>query len=338
MKPRWLVSVLILLLASCGGTGKTSLPPTQTDPAAAQETTAKVEATEAVLPSPTLPLPTHTSVLPSPTIEDTAIPTTTSIITPVPAATLVESSIPAAIIAKVEGGQDWIFFLVGGSQDGNWIGAGDVGDILEENTDFQLHTAFENEGWITGRHIVHEHICDQYFINTEPFAISQSAVGVAGDWPLRPRAVTEIPTKNEIYKTALAAWLVEQSPSQPIPMINKIWRVDVDGNGTDEVFLNATRFVEPTGHNVEPRDYSVVLMRTVIGSDVVTVKLAGDYYSEAVENQFPLTYTLEFIGDLNADGQMEVVVGVSRWEGTGVMVFEIDEDEVQLVLSVMCSQ
>ncbi len=43
------------------------------------------------------------------------------------------------------------------------------------------------------------------------------------------------------------------------------------------------------------------------------------------------------IGYLNADGLMEVVVGVSRWEGTGVMVFEVDGDEVQLVLSVMCS-
>jgi hypothetical protein len=147
----------------------------------------------------------------------------------------------------------------------------------------------------------------------------------------------EIPTNNEIYLQALAAWLVEQAPSQPIPVIKKIWRVDVEGNGTDEVFINATRFAESTGHNVEPRDYSVVLMRTVIGSDVVTVKLVGDYYSEAITNRFPLTYTLEFIGDLNADGQMEVVVSVSRWEGTGVMVFEIDGEEVQLVLSVMCS-
>ena len=334
MKPRWLFIILILLMASCS-TGGTSISPTDTEPAA--PTAAPSEAQEQTIPTSTI-TPTSTleeTSIPAPTQTDTPVPIYTQVFVPTVPQTILPN--PAAIIAKVESGKDWIFFLVGGSQNGDWISAGAVGPIFEEDTNFQLHWAFENMTWISGRYIVHEHICDQYYVNTEPFSISESAVGVAGDWPVRPRTVIEIPTKNEIYKTALAAWLVEQAPSQPIPMISKIWRVDVDGNGTDEVFTNATRFVESTGHNVEPRDYSVVLMRTVVGNEVATVKLAGDYYSEAAANQFPLTYTLEFIGDLNGDGKMEVVVGVSRWEGNGFMVFEIDGAQAQLVLSVMCA-
>jgi len=78
-------------------------------------------------------------------------------------------------------------------------------------------------------------------------------------------------------------------------------------------------------------------MRTVIGSEVVTVELVGDYYTEEVVNAFPLTYNLEFIGDLNGDGTMEILIGVSQWEGTGVMVFDVNGKEVQLVLSAMCA-
>ena len=309
MKPRWLVSVLILLMASCGGTGKTSLPPTQTDTATAFVATSQVEQTEVAL------IPT-TAILPSSTVEETPIPTTASFLTPIPAATQIEISNPAAIIAKVGGGKN-SFLLVGGSQNGSWVSAGDVAGVNPINADYQLYTGLDFQGWITGQGVVYEPICDQHFLTFDLFSVNESAVGVSGKWSVMPRTPQEIPTNNEIYLQAVAAWQVDQAPSQPIAAIKKIWKVDVEGNGTDEVFINATHYAEPTGHNVEPRDYSVVLMRTVIGSEVVTIQLVGDYYTEAVENRFPLTYTLEFIGDLNGDGQMEVVVGVSRWKAQG---------------------
>jgi hypothetical protein len=191
--------------------------------------------------------------------------------------------------------------------------------------------------WLSGQSPTHELLCDQYYVNTAPFSLNQSAVGVAGDWNVLPRQPQDIPTDTEVYLQAVADWLVEQAPSQPIVAINKIRKVDVEGNGTDEVFISASHFAESSGHNVEPRDYSVILMRTVSGAEVKTIPLVSDYYAEGSENSFPWSYSLEFIGDLNGDGRMEVMVGLSRWEGSGVMVFEIDGQEVQLVFSVKCS-
>ena len=111
--------------------------------------------------------------------------------------------------------------------------------------------------------------------------------------------------------------------------------MDIEGDGTDEVLISASHFVESTGHDVEFGDYSLVLMRKVVGDSVETIPLVADYYYE-VAMQFPLTYTLTFLADLNNDGVLEVLVGVQRWEGSGIIVFEIDGTTAYPVFDVLC--
>jgi hypothetical protein len=180
-------------------------------------------------------------------------------------------------------------------------------------------------------------LCNTDFVSFGDVDGHTPLLGVSGDWPVLPRTPESFPTDTPVYLETVAGWLTDQAPSQPIVVINKIWRVDLEGDGVDEVIIDASRFAEASGHNVEPRDYSVILMRKVSGNDVVRLEIVGDYYGEAAENAFPLSYSLEFVGDLNGDGVMEIVVGISRWEGMGVMVFEVNGTNVVLALSVMCS-
>ena len=318
------VGILFLVLAAASCSSPNVLSPTPT------------EVSEQIDLPPTWTLePVSTSTF-TPLPKTSSTPTMTN--TPDSATPGPKLTQPAAIIARVEGGPD-SFLLVGGSQNGSWVSAADMESVFAGGGEnYQLYSPFDFQGWVTGKELSFARICNQHFITIDPSFPDQSAVGVSGEWEVLPRVPQELSTDLEVYLEAITAWQIEQASSMPIPAINKIWKVDLEGNGTDEVFINGTRFAEPTGHNIEPRDYSVVLMRTVIGSEVATVELVGDYYSEEVVNQFPLTYNLEFIGDLNGNGQMEVVVGISRWESTGLMVFEINGTEANLVLSALCPE
>lgn len=62
MNPRWFLSVLLLLMASCGCTGKTSLLPPQTDTPTVFVTPSQVEETDVVLTPPTATLPINEQV------------------------------------------------------------------------------------------------------------------------------------------------------------------------------------------------------------------------------------------------------------------------------------
>jgi hypothetical protein len=316
------IGIVFLILAAAG----CSAPITPT--------TAPAEISNLVEQPPTMTpeIAIISTSTPFPTDPFTPTPT----LTPTPETAQPMLSQSAAIIARVEGGPV-SFLLVGGSQNGSWVSAGEIAGDLAAGSNFKLYTPFGSQGWVTGQELNVARTCYQHFITIDPAFPNQSAVGISAGWDVLPRAPMELSTDLEVYLKEITGWPIEQAPSMPIPLIDRIWKVDLEGDGTDEVFINGTRYAEPTGHNVGPRDYSVVLMRKVIGSEVVTVELVSAYYTEEIINEFPLTYTLEFIGDLNGDGRMEVMLGVSRWEGTGVMVFEIDGAQANLVLSALCT-
>ena len=204
MTRRWLLILLSIFLASCAGPGQTSPAPNQTDTIAVPTSTpTQVEASETILP-------TSTATMPSPSEEATSIPIATLTQTPIPAKTIAplptspQTILPNAngIIAKFIGGPN-SFLVVGGSQNGNWISAEDVAGVLSVDTEYQIESAFDSMGWIPGQEIVHEHICDQYFTDLDPFYTGASAVGVSGDWPVRLREPLEISTDSAVYLQAV---------------------------------------------------------------------------------------------------------------------------------------
>ncbi len=139
-----------------------------------------------------------------------------------------------------------------------------------------------------------DNICPVYWVTTGSNYQGGLEVGVTGTWDVTPRVAQEIPTDHATYVEAIESWLVGQNISEPVVEISQILRVDIEGDGTEEVLISASHFVEATGHSVEYGDYSLVIMRKVVGNSVVTVPIVADYYYQEVEVQFPYTYAANF--------------------------------------------
>ena len=228
------------------------------------------------------------------------------------------------------------FLLLGGMENDEWLSPDLVIPHLLSGEMYQTFGALGATGSAKGNTPEYDPFCKGYRVETDSYPFGGQAVAVTGDWNVTPRIAQELPTDNATYMEEVRNWLIEQNFLEPVVKVDQILRVDMDGDGSEEVLISASHFFEPTGHNVEMGDYSLVLMRKVAGNSVVTIPIVGDYYYQGSENQFPLTYGALFVADLNGDGTLEILVGMERWEGTGVAVYEVDGMNIKMITKIFC--
>ena len=113
---------------------------------------------------------------------------------------------------------------------------------------------------------------------------------------------------------------------------------DLDGDGTNEVLINATHYKQGLMSRGSFNDYSFVLLRKVVNGKVQEQVLAGDFGSAAAGMNTPAQYKLSAIADLNGDGKMEVVIFAEYYEGSWIEVYEMNGNEAKLVepLKIAC--
>jgi hypothetical protein len=178
--------------------------------------------------------------------------------------------------------------------------------------------------------------CQGYTITTEIDVNEVGMVSVLDGWTITKRPTTEISADDPFYRQVVLDWLTSEGVNAPEIQSLRIFRVDLEGDGTDEVFISATHLDE-SQHMTRAGDYSIVLMRKVVGNDAVTNALVGDVYnSQAPELTYPRTYSLANFIDLNQDGIAEVIVEIQQWEGFGAIVYQIDGDDVIQTLRAEC--
>jgi len=178
--------------------------------------------------------------------------------------------------------------------------------------------------------------CKTYSIRTDAGLDEAGFVATLDGWDVTKREVTELSADGEFYRQAVLDWLAAEGVESLQIGTLQILRVDIEGDGSDEIIISATR-LDGSQHTTKAGDYSVVLMRKVAGNDAVTIQLVADIYSsKELEITYPRTYSLANFIDLNQDGVLEVVVDIQQWEGFGAIVYQIEGQDVHEALRAEC--
>ena len=227
--------------------------------------------------------------------------------------------------------------LLGGTEDGAWINAADAVARLSGGETYTLYAPTGPVGTVIGTMPTEDRICPEYYFDWRPEASDKELIGLGGGWNALPRipvepAIADFPT----YTAAAGDWLAAQGMSVPSPMtLTGVRRVDLDGDGTMEAIISATRLSDAILHDAAAGDFTIVLLYRETASE--TILLAGDLYPAARSMVFPRVYSLSSILDLNGDGRMEVIVHYDLFEGDGTKVFSFDGSAADLVFDTWCS-
>ena len=162
-----------------------------------------------------------------------------------------------------------------------------------------------------------------------PVSLGYNAVAVTADWPIQPREVRQVGLENPEYAT-IGASLFAGTPTAAEGSVVQAVRVDLDGDGVEEVLVTYERITEPN-FGAE-NDFTGIYVRypSADGS-VVDELLTGDVLADPVDFPTVGRFTIAAVADLNGDGTMEVMVRERFWESAGMSVYAVEDGRLMRV-------
>lgn len=243
-------------------------------------------------------------------------------------------------IVEVESG-----YLFGAISDGKWIKADETAKLIGDETTYRVYGLTQSFGEVKGgKPKPVEDVC------TDTMAVSLSpkpedgVIAIAASWNALPREPKVIDTTQKVYVEAVRDFLKTKGIEQPKVKIDNILRVDLDGDGEEEVLISAANYfgkADRVPMRSPAGSYSMVLLRRVVAGKVETQVVAGEFHPKAYvskEGSFdaPSIYKVIATLDLDGDGKLEVVVGSDYYEGGDTTIYRCDPKKAETLLSVAC--
>jgi hypothetical protein len=245
-------------------------------------------------------------------------------------------------IVEVESG-----YLFGASADGKWIKADEAAKSMTDETTYQIYGLTQALGQAKGGKPKpsEEEVCaDVLSVSLSPKP-EKGVIALAAAWNALPRKVKLLDATQKVYVDAARDFLKTKGIAEPKVKIDNIVRVDLDGDGEEEVLIGATNYFSKEKDIVPMRSpagsYSMVLLRRVVAGKVETQLVDGEFHPKAYvrkDDSFdaPNVYTLVAVLDLDGDGKMEIVVNSSYYEGASTTIYRCNPKKCEQLLSVGC--
>jgi len=237
-------------------------------------------------------------------------------------------------------------YLLGGWAKGAWVKDKAMTQHLRSGSTYRLYTLTGELGQATGSQTTpfgdaEEPCHDTLAVSLSPFPpVREHVVAVGGPWNAQPRKPKLLSTNQPAYRQAVADILAQKGFAAPKINIAQVMRVDLDGNGTEEVLVSAANyeFFESGGLSPQVRagDYSLVLLRQVDQGKVTTKVIAGEFFPQAKKHHAPSEVKVGAILDLNGDGIMEVILCGRYYEGNWVEAHQIKGTQITKLFSSGC--
>lgn len=238
-------------------------------------------------------------------------------------------------IVEVESG-----YLFGATRDHKWIKAEQAKKSINDGVKYRIYGVTGEVGQATGnKPAAIEDVCpDTLSVSLSPKP-EKGVIALAAPWNALPRKPRLTDATQKVYVDAVRDFLKGRGIKDPKVKIKSIIRVDLDGDGEDEVLISATNYFsedESMSSNVAKGSYSTVLLRRVVNGKVRTQMIAGEFYPKAKQFVAPNEFEASAALDLNGDGKLEIVVRSAYYEGGAMMIYECKGDRIIEVLSVAC--
>jgi hypothetical protein len=232
-------------------------------------------------------------------------------------------------------------YLFGGSTNGKWVKAEQAAKSMKGGTPLRVFGLTQEAGKTTAGKpkSVEAEVCPDMLEVSLPSTPKEGVIALSAPWNALPRKPQIADPTQQVYVEAVRDFLKSRGIGDPKVRITRILRVDLDGDGEEEVLINATNyFTKDGGVPMEapaPGSYSIVLLRRVVAGKVQTEFVGGELYLKD-ESNAPNVYEIPAVLDLNGDGKLEVIYHSQYYEGAETTIYDCSGGKCKAVLSVEC--